>query len=159
MTRRVLVGELEESDLLIISSPLEHTVLCIVQHCSLLYTVQRNSHKRKNFGLCFHKNLKKYQLPPDIANSRVSYKTSVHHSSLKHIPFCRRSSQVSSYDKTVIIYFVIIQIPRGNGRTVERQGCIAFRNRILQQRSTLSYKVLTYYLQVKNATLIRKLCP
>jgi len=78
---------------------------------------------------------------------------SVNHSSLKHIPFCRRPNQVSSYHITVIICFVIIQIRRGNGRTVELHGYITFRKRIVQQRRVLNYILLTYYLQVKNANL------
>ena len=80
---------------------------------------------------------------------------SVHHSSMKHISFCRQSSQVLSYHKRLITYFVIIQITRGNGRTVERNGCTTFKRCNVQQRSILSYKLLTYYLLIKNANFYK----
>jgi hypothetical protein len=54
---------------------------------------------------------------------------------------------------SVIICFVIIQIPLGNGHAVESYGYVTFRKRIVQQRIILSYKLLTYYLLVKNANL------
>lgn len=41
----------------------------------------------------------------------------------------------------------------GNWRRVERNDYITFRKRIAQQRSILSYKLLTDYLLVKNANL------
>ena len=80
---------------------------------------------------------------------------SVHHSSLKHISVCRRSSHVSSYHKPAIICFVIIQILRENGSTVGSYGCISCRKRIVQQSIILNYKLFTYYLLLKIQIFIR----